>query len=135
MAIFYIPPNMQGEVTIEENTGDFNWVPINNSDALWPLSGGSWGRIMIADYNHDCYLDIMIQGEWNEGNVTFCENISTTAGEYNFVEREDVADRVTRYHEVDMTFCDWNKDGIPDMLSMGECGNVYYLVNNAQTTN
>ncbi len=64
MAIFYIPPNMQGEVTIEENTGDFNWVPINNSDALWPLSGGSWGRIMIADYNHDCYLDIMIQGEW-----------------------------------------------------------------------
>ena len=32
----YIPPNMKGEVKLEENTGDFNIVPVNNK-VLYPL--------------------------------------------------------------------------------------------------
>ena len=57
----YLPPNMEGEVVMEENTGDMNWVPMNN-DTLVPLTGGHWGKVIIYDVNGDGYLDFDICG-------------------------------------------------------------------------
>ena len=57
----YTPPNMQGAVDYGANTGDMDWVPYNN-DVLVPLSGGVFGRTLIADYNGDGYLDIKMTG-------------------------------------------------------------------------
>ncbi len=228
----YIPTNMKGEVKLEENTGDFNIVPVNNN-VLYPLSGGTWSRFIVSDLNQDGYLDFQVSGNgigdngiWNfygtpesqnpeskdylvmegrrkasnnnylastprciyddngnyvkttlvdrtyiqydsnvgnytnidlshvynplyingdgdldmmgdgtymQGNVKFYENISEKAGEYDFVNRDDVHTRALRLHETTITFCDWNKDGIPDLLTNAECGNMYYLVNNLQT--
>ena len=59
--ITYAAEPMQGTITTEENTGNMNRVPVN-SDVLWPLSGGPWGRFLVADYNHDGYLDLQVSG-------------------------------------------------------------------------
>ena len=87
----------------------------------------------VVDINGDGDLDMMGDGTYMQGNVKFYENISEKAGEYNFVNRGDVHTRALRLHETTITFCDWNKDGIPDLLTNAECGNMYYLVNNLQT--
>jgi hypothetical protein len=87
----------------------------------------------LVDWDGDGDLDILTDGTYMEGNVKFYENISEIAGEYNFVNRGDVHTRVIRLHEVTPTLCDWNKDGIPDLLCTAECGNLYYFINNIQT--
>ena len=84
----------------------------------------------IVDWDGDGDLDVLTQGGHQTGNVFFYENISTVAGEYNFVNRGDVvANKPVKYHEVCMATCDWNKDGKPDILAIGECGNLYYFIN------
>lgn len=57
----YTPPNMKGEVKLEENTGGFNIVPVNNN-VLYPLSGGTWSRFIVSDLNQDGYLDFKVSG-------------------------------------------------------------------------
>ena len=57
----YVPPNMVGTVTTTQNTGNLDWVPYNN-DVLAPVAGGPWGRLVVADYNGDGYLDFTITG-------------------------------------------------------------------------
>ena len=47
----------EGQIVVEENTGDFNRIPVNN-DTLFPLSCGVGGKITVDDYNKDGYLDI-----------------------------------------------------------------------------
>jgi hypothetical protein len=89
---------------------------------------GKWGWRMV-DWDCDGDLDVIMQGGQYEGSVYFMENISTTPGEYNFVNRGHVHPRVIRCHEVHVSTCDWNKDGIPDILCGDISGNVYYYLN------
>ena len=71
------------------------------------------------------------------GNTSmhFMEKVSTVAGQYEFADRGDISNRTLNQHEVRATVCDWNKDGIPDLILSPESGNLYYFKNNLVTKN
>ena len=119
-------------------------LKLKEGKRIFKLNGSMWqptgmkadhGKFpyRMIDWDGDGDLDILTDGTYEKGNVKFYENISTVAGEYSFVDRGDVHTRVIRLHEVTPTLCDWNKDGIPDLLCTAECGNLYYFMNNIQT--
>ena len=68
-------------------------------------------------------------------SMRFMEKVSTVAGQYEFADRGDISNRTLNQHEVRATVCDWNKDGIPDLILSPESGNLYYFKNNLVTKN
>lgn len=93
---------------------------------------GRSGRVMfmLVDYNMDGQLDLISD---NEINAEYAENISSIPGEYRFAESWTLHERQLDDHTVCPTACDWNKDGVPDILMGAEDGHMYYMLNNAPT--
>jgi hypothetical protein len=116
-------------------------LKLKEGKRIFKLNGSTWSPTSLGtdhgkegwrmiDWDGDGMLDIVGQGRYKEGAIQFHKNISEKDGEYNFAYGIELSpDRILRQHEVGLTFCDWNKDGIPDLLVTPECGNVYYLIN------
>ncbi len=106
----------------------------------WQITGlvenqGKKG-LRFVDWDCDGDLDAISRcTHYPHGNTSmhFMENVSTVAGQYEFADRGDISDRTLNQHEVRATVCDWNKDGIPDLILSPESGNLYYFKNNLVT--
>lgn len=91
-----------------------------------------------VDWDGDGDLDAISRcTHYPHGNTSmhFMENVSTVVGQYEFTDRGDISNRTLNQHEVRATVCDWNKDGIPDLILSPESGNLYYFKNNLVTKN
>ena len=128
----YNPLYINGDKIIEGRTIENNATNLASGQIYRVVDINGDGDL---DMMGDGDLDVITQGGWYEGSVYFMENISTTPGEYNFVNRGHVHPRIIMCHEVHISTCDWNKDGIPDILCGDISGNVYYFKNDKQTTN
>ncbi len=89
-------------------------------------AGGSGRRkLCLVDWDGDGDLDLLV----NSLNVSLLENVGTLGGMTSFEDRGTLHTRKLAGHTTCPTTVDWNKDGIPDLLSGAEDGRFYYLQN------
>jgi hypothetical protein len=91
-------------------------------------AGGSGRRkLTMTDWDGDGKLDILI----NSKNIDFLRNIGDADHPYQFKNEGKVDPHPLAGHTTCPTTVDWNKDGVPDLLTGAEDGFFYYLENNA----
>jgi len=92
-------------------------------------SGGSGRRkIAVGDFDGDGNVDLML----NSFNTNFFRQIDAKDGKFFFEDLGSVAIKRLQGHSSHPTFCDFNADGVPDLLIGAEDGHFYYLHNPGQ---
>ena len=88
---------------------------------------GSSGRrtFCFVDWDGDGKLDLLVNSE----NVTFFRNISTKPGEWLFESMGRIGKTKLGGHSTAPTPVDWDKSGIPDILTGSEDGHFYFMKN------
>ncbi len=88
---------------------------------------GSSGRVKfcIADWNLDKKADLLI----NSRNIALMLNEKSENGKIYFKDAGLLMKLRLAGHTTCPTIVDWNKDGIPDLLTGAEDGHFYYLRN------
>lgn len=103
-----------------------------NSFRLTSNTKGSSGRIklLLTDWDGDGDLDVVRNGNYT---VRWFENVGDGATPYKFTdyvclyEERDIAQ-----HSTCPTVCDWNQDGVPDLIIGAEDGHFYYFTNRTE---
>jgi hypothetical protein len=108
----------------KQNSGD------PDNDNLLRLNSGVAGRsgrrkLCFTDWDGDGDLDLLV----NSVNTSLMENMGTIDGLTTFKDRGALHNRRLAGHTTCPTVVDWNKDGIPDLLTGAEDGRFYYLRN------
>jgi len=102
----------------------------NESEELMQLSGvrGGSGRrkLTIVDWDLDGKLDLFIN---DRKNVSFFKNISSKGDKVVLRNMGSVSDHIISSHSTSPTTVDWDKNGIPDLLTGAEDGYLYFLQN------
>jgi len=101
-----------------------------SDDGLLRLNNGTAGgsgrrKFCFADWDGDGDLDLLV----NSANINFLENVGTTNGMTTFVDLGPLDNRTLAGHTTCPTVVDWNRDGIPDLLTGAEDGHFYYVPN------
>ncbi|MDR2674027.1 MAG: VCBS repeat-containing protein [Opitutaceae bacterium] len=102
----------------------------DKKDGLLRLNAGDFGAsgrrvFCFADWDGDGKPDLLANSE----NVMLFRNISTKPGEWLFENMGDIGKTKLAGHSTAPTPVDWDKSGIPDMLSGSEDGHFYYIKN------
>ncbi len=95
--------------------------------------GGKSGRIkfVITDWNGDGMPDVIVGGTSFDLYLT----TSVDGGIRNLAPSVSLSDKNIAGHNHGFTVVDWNRDGIPDIVSGTEGGYFYYLINERSRTN
>lgn len=101
---------------------------------IWPnhRTKGRSGRrkLAVCDWDGDGRLDIFINtGEWCRGNSEFWRQVGRKDGAWIFRHEGRISPTALEGHSSAPCVCDFNGDGIPDLLSGAEDGQFYYLRN------
>lgn len=120
-----------GTLKLKENKRIFKDASTGGALRLRTGTNGENGRVKftMTDYDGDGTLDIIHTDDAGARNVALRKNVSKVQGEYIFSEANMLHERQIYNHSVSPTVCDWNQDGIPDLLMGAEDGHVYYLKN------
>ena len=98
-----------------------NPLRLNDKEA-----GGSGRRkFTMCDWDRDGEIDILLNGI----NVNFLKNIGEEANLFKFKDMGPLGNRVLSGHTTCPTTVDWDKNGLPDLLTGAEDGYFYYLKN------
>ncbi len=93
---------------------------------------GSSGRrkILLTDWDGDGDLDIIQNSSYT---VRWFENIGDAETPYKFTDFVCLYDeRDIAQHSTCPTVCDWNQDGVPDLIIGAEDGHFYYFTNRTE---
>jgi hypothetical protein len=109
---------------------DSKHAPQDKQDGLLRLNKETAGRsgrrtFCFADWDGDGKLDLLV----NSSNIDFLRNVSTKSGEWVFEQVGPVDGKRLAGHSTCPTTADWNRDGLPDLLTGAEDGFFYYLPN------
>jgi len=99
---------------------------------LQTAQNGSSGRLkfVLVDWDQDGKLDIV----HHDGiSVSWRKNVGTWENPWMFATRVNLHTRQLTKHSPSPAVCDWNGDGIPDLVVGAEDGHFYYLINKNAT--
>jgi hypothetical protein len=82
-------------------------------------------KFVLADWDGDGRLDLLLNSE----SVDLYRNTAEAKGEWRFEYLDRIDQRKLAGHTTSPTIVDWDKDGVPDLLTGGEDGFLYYLKN------
>ena len=93
--------------------------------------GGSAGRrkICLVDWNGDGMLDIVMNSAHVGGNAVLWLQVAAGDGTWSFRKVGDLADDKLEWHSTSPCACDFDGDGVPDLLLGAEDGFFYHLRN------
>lgn len=92
--------------------------------------GGSGRRkFTMTDWNGDGKIDLIVNGK---PNIKLLLNVGTEKEPFLFRDTGDLAVGLLAGHSTAPTVVDWDKNGIPDLLTGAEDGHFYYLENFVQ---
>ena len=110
---------------------DSKHTPGKQSDnGLLRLNTGQAGasgrrKFCLVDWDGDNDLDLLV----NSLNINLMENVGTANGVTTLKDRGALYSMPLAGHTTCPTVVDWNRDGIPDLLTGAEDGRFYYLRN------
>ena len=112
-------------VLLDEATGQ----PIQPN--AWKQGGRSGRRKLAAcDWDGDGMTDLFINtGEWKRGNSEYWRQTGRKDGKWLFRHEGRISPTALEGHSSAPCVCDFNGDGVPDLLSGAEDGQFYYLRN------
>jgi hypothetical protein len=88
---------------------------------------GASGRrkIWIADWDADGRMDVIV----NSSSANVLLQTAMSDGKWGFVDRGPIVGQSIQGHSTSPTVCDFNADGIADLLAGAEDGRLYYYRN------
>jgi len=91
-------------------------------------SGGDSGRrkICFADWDGDGKLDLLMNGS---KNVVLWTQTSAKDGFWSFARQDEMTEQPIQYHSTCPSACDFDGDGIADLVLGAEDGYLYHLSN------
>ena len=94
--------------------------------------GGSAGRrkICIVDWDGDGRKDIVMNSARIGGNAVLWRQTKSDDGTWSFRKIGDFTDDKLEWHSTSPCACDFDGNGVPDLLLGAEDGFFYYLRNN-----
>ncbi len=97
---------------------------------LAPGIAGGCGRrkIAVGDYDGDGKFDLI--ANTMSGNIDFYRQVETSDESWGGQRIRQIGDKILEGHSAHPAFCDFNNDGIPDLVVGGEDGHFYYMRNN-----
>jgi hypothetical protein len=103
----------------------------NESGEQMRLNGSARGgsgrrKLTIVDWDLDGKPDFFIN---DKKNVSFYKNISSKGVKVALRNMGSVSDHVISSHSTSPAIVDWDKNGIPDLLTGAEDGHFYFLKN------
>jgi hypothetical protein len=95
-----------------------------------PNRAGKSGRrqFIMTDWDQDGKIDMLIDGK----NMDFLKNISTPEHPNAFQNKGPIDTRKLAGHTPCPAIVDWDKNGVPDLISGAEDGFLYYMKNNVK---
>lgn len=120
--------DQQGFLTLRRSSGPAERFFVDENDHEIQLNsktcGGS-GRIKLAlvDWDGDERLDLLVNSE----NATWYRNCQDRQGKIVLKRIGNLARRNVAGHTSSPSVCDFNKDGLPDLLVGSENGRIYHI--------
>jgi arylsulfatase A-like enzyme len=102
---------------------DKSGQPLRLNDRMAGPSGRR--KLCFADWDQDGRVDILV----NSRSVDLLRNVSTQESPWTFEPAGSLDERRLAGHTTSPTVVDWNKDGVPDLLTGAEDGRLYYQPN------
>lgn len=120
--------DQEGYLTLRRSCGSAERIFVDENGAPIRLNAGTAGRsgrvkISVADWDGDERLDVLVNSE----NVTWYRNVADHEGKIVLKRVGNLSTRNVAGHTASPAVCDFNGDGVPDMMVGSENGRIYYI--------
>lgn len=120
--------DQEGYLTLRRSCGKAERFFIDETGNPIRLNSGTAGRsgrvkISIADWDDDDRLDVLVNSE----NVTWYRNVADHDGKVVLKKVGNLSTRNVAGHTASPAVCDFNRDGVVDMMIGSENGRIYHI--------
>lgn len=120
--------DQSGFLTLRRRGGKAERIFVDEQNKPVRLNSGTCGRsgrikLSVVDWDGDKRLDILVNSE----NATWYRNCEDRNGNIVLKRVGNLARRNVAGHTSSPAFCDFNKDGKPDLLVGSENGRIYHI--------
>lgn len=120
--------DQEGYLTLRRQCGNAERLFIDEAGNPIRLNSGTAGRsgrvkISVADWDNDDRLDVLVNSE----NVTWYRNVADHGGKVVLKKVGNLSTRNVAGHTASPAVCDFNRDGVVDMMIGSENGRIYHI--------
>ncbi|GAB5406732.1 MAG: VCBS repeat-containing protein [Aureliella sp.] len=120
--------DQEGFLTLRRSGGKAERIFVDGNDTPWQLNPGTCGRsgrvkLCVVDWDGDGLQDVLVNSE----NACWYRNCGLSNGLVVLKKVGNLARRNVSGHTSSPCVCDFNSDGVPDLLVGSENGRIYYL--------
>ncbi len=120
--------DQDGFLTLRRAGGAAERIFVDSLGTPWQLNPGTCGRsgrvkLCVVDWDSDGLYDVLVNSE----NACWYRNCGTSNGKVVLKKVGNLAQRNVSGHTSSPCVCDFDNDGVPDLLVGSENGRIYYL--------